>query len=139
MPEQLLILHVEDDLDDAELFQDAFKDNGQPVLFEVLNAGDKVLPWLEKELRLPDIIVMDLNLPKMHGKEVLVRIKANQRFQTIPLIVLTTSSSLDDLEYCQKNGADKFISKPYTVNGFKLMVDSIMSLIDSVKSPNFSG
>jgi len=129
MPDRLYILHVEDDADDAELLQDAFKDNGISVCIEVVTTGDKVMPLLTQGTRLPDVIVMDLNLPKIHGKDVLKALKANEKLKSIPVVILTTSSSADDKAYCIQNGADKFITKPYTAEGFTLTISLITSVV----------
>jgi CheY-like chemotaxis protein len=69
MPAQLFILHIEDDHDDVELLQGSFKDNGYFLYAEVISEGNRVIPWLEQQTAMPDVIVMDLNLPKcMAGK-----------------------------------------------------------------------
>jgi CheY-like chemotaxis protein len=124
-----LILQVEDDADDVELMQDAFKDNGLDFAFEVISVGDRVMPWLEKAGRVPKVILMDLNLPKMHGKEILSILKSHPMFKSIPVVILTTSSSREDKEYCLKNGAVKVITKPSTVEGFRETVFLISEVI----------
>ena len=133
MPALIIILHVEDDSDDVELLQEAFDNNDLSVSIEVLKQGDVVLPWLESGKMLPNVIVMDLNLPKLHGREILGRIKSHPKFKSIPLVVLTTSSSQTDLDYCLKLGADEFITKPSTVEGFNRTVAIIMDVVQKSK------
>jgi CheY-like chemotaxis protein len=111
------ILLVEDDPDDVELLLEAFHDNNVVFNLEVVKEGNKVLPYLDLCKIFPDIIILDLNLPKMHGKEVLQRIKES-RFAEIPVVILTTSSAKEDMDFCLNAGADRFISKPSTVKGF---------------------
>ncbi len=95
---------------------------------DVVSTGDKVISWLEKCGSLPNIIVLDLNLPKMHGRDVLKLLKGHHSFKTIPVMVLTTSSSTDDIEFCLNAGAEKYLSKPSTIEGFKVITDTITSL-----------
>jgi DNA-binding response OmpR family regulator len=128
MPEILKILLIEDDLDDIEFLKVALADNSVAFTMETLMRGDLIISWLEDTRTLPDLIIMDLNLPKLHGKEVLCKIKEKERFKHIPLMVLTTSSSLEDKEYCLKNGADRFMTKPSDTPGFKELAESIAEL-----------
>ena len=128
MPIPLFILQVEDDHDDVELLQDAFKENGVLFTVEVIKQGDKVLPWFEQATRLPDVVVMDLNLPKMHGKEILGKLKDNEKLKSIPVVILTTSSSKAEMTFCLENGADEFITKPSSVEGFRQAVNIILSV-----------
>jgi CheY-like chemotaxis protein len=120
----LNILLVEDDPDDVELLLEALHDNDVEFVLEAIKEGDKVLPYLEMCNNFPDIIILDLNLPKMHGREVLISLKAS-RFNHIPVVILTTSSSKEDMDFCIKSGADKFLSKPATVDGFNQTVMAI--------------
>ncbi len=123
----LNILLVEDDPDDVELLLEALHDNGVEFSMEAIKESDKVLSYLEACNNFPDIIVLDLNLPKMHGREVLLSLKAS-RFSHIPVVILTTSSSKEDMEFCLKSGADKFLSKPATVDGFNQTVVAITQI-----------
>ena len=121
------ILHVEDDPDDVELLQSAFEDIANLPDVKVIREGHKVLPWLEQQSVLPDVIVMDLNLPKMHGKEILAAIKANDHLRDLPVVILTTSSSKEDKNYCLNHGVSTYITKPATVQGFKDAVKMILA------------
>ncbi|HEY9047261.1 MAG TPA: response regulator [Ohtaekwangia sp.] len=121
------ILLVEDDPDDVELLLEALHDNNIEFMMESIKEGDKVLSYLELCKNLPDIIILDLNLPKMHGREVLISLKGS-RFSVIPVVILTTSSSREDIDFCLKSGADTFISKPSTVEGFNKTVMTIAAI-----------
>jgi CheY-like chemotaxis protein len=121
------ILLIEDDSDDIELLKDAFVQNGITCNIDVVTEGDKAIPWLEAHT-LPDVIVMDFNLPKLHGREILLQVKRSPNFNEIPLMVLTTSASADDMRYAFSMGADKFITKPNTMQGFATTVEAIVSL-----------
>jgi CheY-like chemotaxis protein len=131
MSANIIILLIEDDQDDIELLQGAFSDLGINADFDILMQGHKIISWMESS-RLPDVIVMDLNLPMMHGREVICRIKENQRFSNIPVMVLTTSSQEKDRSYCLEKGADKFVSKPSTNEGFVELVNTIVALAKGI-------
>ena len=103
---------VEDDPDDVNLLESALRDNQVTFQNTVIPQGDKVLPWLHMCKNLPNAIILDLNLPKMHGKEVLAQIKKSELFKQVPIVILTTSSAKNDKDFCLKEGADKYLSKP---------------------------
>lgn len=124
----LNILLVEDDQDDVELMQDALEDNGVNFTMEVVTQGDKVIPFLKACKNFPNVILLDLNLPKMHGREVLSRIKLSEEFKHIPVAILTTSSSKSEKEFCLSAGATNFLTKPSTVEGFNKTIQSIVEI-----------
>jgi DNA-binding response OmpR family regulator len=124
----LKILLIEDDADDIELLKEAFEQNGIRCDIDVVMEGDKAIPWLQNIDELPHVIVMDFNLPKLHGREILSQIRESETFNAIPLMVLTTSASQDDIRYAFSMGADKFITKPNTMQGFNTTVEAIVSL-----------
>jgi DNA-binding response OmpR family regulator len=128
---KIRMLLVEDDSDDVQLLQEAMRENNVDFEMKVIMEGDKVMPYLNTAENLPDIIVMDFNLPKIHGKEVLVSIRATAAFSSIPLIVLTTSASPHDIQFAQQNGADKFITKPSTIHGFNSAVQTIVAMTET--------
>jgi CheY-like chemotaxis protein len=124
----LNILLVEDDQDDVELMQDALRDKGIHFQMDVIKQGDKVLPFLKSCKRFPNIILLDLNLPKMHGREVLSRIKLSDDLRHIPIAILTTSSSQAEKEFCLSAGASYFLTKPSTVDGFNKTIELIKKI-----------
>jgi DNA-binding response OmpR family regulator len=126
MKKALKILLIEDDIDDVDLLKDALSENDVDHSMEVIMEGDKVFPYLQTVTTLPEIIVMDLNLPKTDGKEILQEIKSSLSLTQIPIVVLTTSSSKEDIEYCNKMGIDKFITKPATIDGWNALIHSIL-------------
>jgi CheY-like chemotaxis protein len=126
---KLKILLIEDDADDIELLREAFNTNEIDYHIDIVTEGDKAIPFLETAHHLPDVIVMDLNLPKMHGKEILTHIKSMDILSHIPIAVLTTSSSQDDINFAYSMGAKKYLTKPNTTDGFKKTVQSIINLV----------
>ncbi len=129
MKNSLNILLIEDDIDDVDLLKEALNDNKVPYQMEVIMEGDKVYNYLEAVETLPGIIVMDLNLPKIGGKEILSEIKSSFSFTKIPIIVLTTSSAKEDIEYCNILGISKYITKPASIEGWNATINSIINVV----------
>jgi CheY-like chemotaxis protein len=125
---QISILLVEDDPDDIELMHVALKNLNIQYSLEALNQGDKVMPYLEVCKKFPNVIVLDLNLPKLHGREILQFIKRSEKFKNIPVAVLTTASSQKEKEFCISAGANVFLTKPSTVDGFNKTIYAIMNI-----------
>jgi CheY-like chemotaxis protein len=126
MSKALNILLVEDDPDDIELMEDALKGSEVIYKLETVKQGDQVLPHLEQTQYKPDVIVLDLNLPRIHGREVLKSLKDSLRLKNIPVVILTTSSAKKEMEYCMTNGADEYLIKPVTMEGFSKIINSII-------------
>jgi CheY-like chemotaxis protein len=138
MKESLKVLLIEDDMDDVELLKEAFADNKVEYEMEVIMEGDRVKPFLQNAEFIPSIIIMDLNLPKTDGKEILKDIKSTDAFKAIPLIVFSTSSSKEDIEYAYSLGANKFITKPTTIAGWNETIEVIVHLATTYTSTNES-
>jgi CheY-like chemotaxis protein len=119
------ILLIEDDPDDVDFFNMAINNFNLPVSLETISQGDRVLPHLETLNQLPQVIVLDLNLPKLHGKEVLQRIKDHPQFATIPVVILTTSSAEQDREFCLTTGAEHYLIKPVAMNEYESILNTI--------------
>ena len=122
------ILLVEDDLDDVELLQDALTDNGVDYKMDVVYDGSEAIDYISDNAYCPDIIVLDFNLPKVHGRDVILAIKNSTSYKNVPLLILTTSSAKEDMDYAYKNGADKYLIKPNTVKAIKDVCDTILKL-----------
>lgn len=133
MKNDIFILLVEDDPDDVDLMKEALAANKVSYEIETINQGDKVMPYLRVCKKFPSVIVLDLNIPKLHGREVLKQVKTTDNLKHIPVAILTTSSSPAERENCLNMGADIFITKPSSVDGFNQMVASILSV--AVKVP----
>lgn len=115
---KITILLIEDDIDDVELLQEALANNLTDYAMKVIMEGDRVAPYLDNYEVLPDVIVMDLNLPKTDGREIMKYIKASAVFGAIPLVVLSTSSAREDIDYAYNMGAKTFVTKPITMDGW---------------------
>lgn len=128
MEQPLRIFLIEDDMDDIELLQESLKDNNVVYTMNVIREGDRVSSYLRECTVLPHVIVMDFNLPKVHGKDILKTIKSFDGFKEIPLLVLTTSTAKDDIDYSYKMGANKYLTKPNSIKGFNETVAAIVEL-----------
>ena len=126
MQKTLRILLIEDDSDDVELLQDTLQSNNVAYQMDVINDGGAVSGYLRTMTEFPDIIVMDLNLPKVHGKDILKEIKSSEAFNQIPVIVLTTSSSPEDKNQVLQLGATNCLIKPTTTKGLSEIVAEIV-------------
>ena len=122
------ILLIEDDPDDVELLQDALARHGVLYQMEVIKDGNAAIKYFKTSEVYPEIIILDINLPKVHGRDVIVEIKSGSLFQNIPLLILTTSSSKHDMEHSYKYGADKYLLKPVTLEQIKETVEAIVAL-----------
>lgn len=124
------ILMVEDDPGDAELTQELLGEMDNPVNINVVDDGVKAVAYLRHEgeytrATRPDLILLDLNLPRKDGREVLQEIKGDHNLKHIPVIVLTTSDAEDDIMKSYRLGASAFITKPVGLEQFTKIVRSI--------------
>ncbi len=136
MEKTLRILLIEDDADDVELLQDSLENNNIDYRMDVLSDGGAVSGYLKTMTEFPDIIVMDLNLPKVHGKEILKEIKSSMLYNQIPVVVLTTSSSAEDKNQSLSLGASACLIKPTTTKGLSEIVAVI---VDAAKGGSTQG
>ena len=124
------ILMVEDNPFDVILAGEAMNDAGMPVNIENMGDGEKAMAFLKgegahKEAFHPDLILLDLNLPGRDGFEVLAEIKSDPALRHIPVIVLTTSHSEEDVHRAYSLQASCYITKPMGFNEFSKVVKSI--------------
>lgn len=122
------ILLVEDDADDIELLRKALEDNSVQFRMFEITRGDGVAPYLKTCKALPHVIVMDFNMPRVHGRELLRAFKAHKQFSKVPVVVLTTSAATEDIDYAERLGAKGFLTKPTTIEGFNHAVHTIVRL-----------
>jgi chemotaxis family two-component system response regulator Rcp1 len=128
MPREILL--VEDSPGDVRLTQEAFRDANRSIHLHVAADGVEAMAFLRKEgahvnAPRPDIILLDLNLPRMDGREVLARIKEDDNLKTIPTVILTTSDTEADIVKCYQLQANCYLSKPVQLDAFEILVKSI--------------
>ena len=124
------ILLVEDNPGDVRLTIEALKDGKMDNPLDVVKDGVEALAYLRQEgpyagKPLPDLILLDLNLPRMDGREVLGAIKANERLRLIPVVILTTSKAEQDIVKSYHLHANCFITKPVDFEKFAEVVKAI--------------
>jgi CheY-like chemotaxis protein len=111
------VLLVEDSPGDVRLTQEAFRDSNTLHRLHVVTDGAEAMAFLKREgmnarAPRPDLILLDLNLPKMDGREVLAHIKADDGLKTIPTVILTTSEASADIAKSYQLQANCYLSKP---------------------------
>lgn len=124
------ILLIEDNLGDVLLTKEAFRAAHFKYNLHIAKDGEEALQMLEKQGRFdnhpkPDLILLDLNLPKVDGREVLEKIKSNMILKDIPVIVLSGSEAESDITKCYDLHANSYIVKPENFDDFVEIVESI--------------
>ena len=134
------VLLVEDNPGDVRLIQEVFKETKIKNLLHVARDGEEAMQMLHMEdenlTRLPDLILLDLNLPKKDGRDVLKEIKKDDSLKCIPVVVLTSSIRDEDLIETYKNNANCYIAKPGDLNQLIKVVENIGEFwLDIVRLP----
>lgn len=136
------VLLVEDSPGDVRLTREALRDANVDIQLHVASDGVEALAFLRREdahagAPRPDLILLDLNLPRMDGREVLAWIKADPDLKTIPTIILTTSEAEDDIVTSYQLQANSYLSKPVQLDRFETLVKSINDFwLTKAKLPN---
>ncbi|CAG1020513.1 Response regulator rcp1 [Patescibacteria group bacterium] len=124
------ILLLEDEAADAYLIKMAFKEHNVSARLHHVLDGREGLNFLKqlddyKNAPCPDLIFLDLNMPRMNGYEFLTAIKNDERFKNIPVIVLTTSDVETDVQYSYQLGAASYITKPTGIDQFMTVIHKV--------------
>ncbi|MDX3103319.1 response regulator [Nonomuraea angiospora] len=124
------VLLVEDDQGDVLLTKEAFDFNKVRNRLNVVNDGEQAMAYLRNEdgytdAPRPDLILLDLNLPRMSGMEVLAEVKADAVLRTIPVVILTTSEAEEDILHSYRLHANAYVSKPVDFEQFIRVVRQI--------------
>lgn len=131
MERHKLVVMADDDAEDCMLAEFALNQTLPGALFCSVEDGEELMAWLEERVRngpLPDLILLDLNMPRVDGRQALVRIKSDPAFQHIPIVVLTTSGEKKDLELSVMAGADKFFTKPALMDEWTKIMKSLAAI-----------
>jgi len=129
--EEIFILIAEDDTDDRFLLRSAFKENGYNDTLHFVENGVELLDYLQStatpgsEVKTPRFILLDLNMPKKDGREVLKEIKQNPAFKNIPVIIFSTTNNEQEMRRCYELGANSYITKP---NSFESLIKTVAAL-----------
>jgi chemotaxis family two-component system response regulator Rcp1 len=124
------VLLVEDNPGDVRLTREAFREANASIRLHVASDGVEAMAFVRQEgsyaeAPRPDLILLDLNLPKMDGREVLAQIKRDDHLKTIPTIILTTSGAQADILRSYQLHANAYVSKPLQLDAFQSLVSSI--------------
>ena len=124
------ILIVDDDPADAEIIQELLEECATPVEIHVVHDGIDALEYLHScatvsASGLPDLILLDLNMPRKDGREVLQESRATEQLLHLPVIILTTSQEEDEIEQAYRLGANCYVSKPAAMADFERLVNAI--------------
>lgn len=130
-----VILLVEDDAGDQELFRRALAGSEIENVLHIVKDGEEALSYLYRkehhgkvqESAMPDLILLDLNLPRLGGKQFLAKIKADTKLRRIPVVVLTTSKLDKDIARSYDAGANSYIVKPVTIDNIARLVDVLLT------------
>ena len=139
MPTEVLL--VEDSPGDVRLTREAFRDASTAINLSVASDGVEAIAFLRKEgehaeAPRPDLILLDLNLPKMDGRAVLAFIKADAKLRTIPTVILTTSEAQEDIAKSYQLQVNCYLSKPAQWDAFAGLVRNIIDFwLTKVKLP----
>lgn len=121
----ITVLIIDDDDDDRFFMQQAFLTDSPHTRVHLAASGQQALDLLNSTRYLPDVILLDLNMPIMDGFEVLGHLQQSARCQSIPVVMLTTSDADEDQQRARRLGATEFITKPTTYRGLGAVAQRI--------------
>lgn len=132
MNKRIRVLLVEDSRADARLVVEVFKEEQINVDIDVVRDGEEAMAYLYRQTQyvgapVPDLIILDLNMPKKDGREVLAEIKSDSALSAIPVVILTTSQSEEDILKSYKLHASCFVTKPLELEKFVAIIRSLDS------------
>lgn len=122
------VLLAEDNDDDVEIVRNAFEQGKVINILNVVSNGEEVLTYLRKEgkytqVETPGLILLDINMPKKNGFQVLEELKKDQQLKHIPIIMLTTSSREEDIIKSYREGACTYVTKPVSFKSFNKVIE----------------
>jgi CheY-like chemotaxis protein len=123
------ILYADDDLDDKTWVIEANSILNYSLDIDFVENGREVFEWLQQCENLPSLIVLDLNMPELDGRQTLQRLKASQQYKSIPVIIVTTSSNKVDIEICKRLGAALYLVKPDKHSDWQKIIKQLLSHI----------
>jgi CheY-like chemotaxis protein len=121
-----LVLYADDDADDRMLLSDTFQQVAPDYILETVPDGTAAMDYLKSNTRQPCLLILDLNMPGMNGWEVMKKLKTDQNFQSLPIVVFTTSSNPADKQECARYGIE-MITKPINTVDFEQTANRLLS------------
>ena len=128
---------ADDDADDIDFFKEALDRIIPDCTLHVFNDGQDIVDQLLNTTELPDLVILDINMPRLNGLEALVKIKNVKPLSTIPIAVLSTSCSKSSILTARNNGANLFIAKPYEFHEWVRKVELILKSVWLQKEYSF--
>ncbi len=120
---------ADDDIDDCFLFEDALSEVSTHTKLTTANDGIELMNILEKTVPpQPDVIFLDLNMPRKNGFECLIELKSINRFKDIPVVIFSTSSETGFIDKVYENGADYYLCKPGSFQHLKSAISKVLSI-----------
>ena len=121
---------VEDDAEDIFLTKDALEKSKLSITLDIVRNGEDAMQYLHKEgpfakTVMPDLIILDLNLPKKNGWDVLKEVRNDKRLKSLPITILTTSNQDPDIQCAYDMGANSYVTKPVSITEFHRVVHTI--------------
>jgi CheY-like chemotaxis protein len=124
----LNVLLADDDPDDRMLFEDAVSGIDAQVTLNTVKDGEELIEFLSTTVLLPDMLFLDLNMPRKNGFECLAEIRANRNMQDVFISIYSTTASEKEIEETFRNGANMFINKPNTFSELKTMLSKMFTI-----------
>lgn len=132
--QKFFILIAEDDADDRFLLQTAFEENGFTDTLEFVENGIELIEYLNRillkktlDVQFPGFILLDLNMPRKDGREVLKEIKQHPELKRIPVIIFTTTKNENEIRRCYELGANTYVVKPVSFDALVRVINEIRS------------
>lgn len=119
---------VDDDTDDQEIFAAALNELDDSINCVAVDNCEDAIQMLKKTDELPDFIFLDLNMPRINGRQCLVEVRKLARLKHVPVIIYSTSSSKKDIDETAQLGADMFLTKPSKFNDLCNALNNVISL-----------
>ncbi len=127
--DQIHILLADDDDDDCSLFKDAFEEIKIKTMVEVVNDGVELMDYLDrKDIILPHVLFLDLNMPRKNGLDCLKEIKGMDHLKNMAVVIYSTSASEEDIEETFVKGANVYIKKPSDFGALKKILKEVITI-----------
>lgn len=126
------VLLADDDIDDCMLFQDALAELSIDTAFSTVNDGEQLMRRLADK-GLPDLIFLDLNMPRKNGFECLTELMANEDTRNVPVVIFSTSFNPDVVKLLHSNGAHYYIRKPEAFESLKRVIEKVLRSVNELE------
>lgn len=125
----LNLVLADDDTDDCIFFKEALEELPIPAKLTIVNDGVQLMQMLSQKEMMPDVLYLDLNMPRKNGFDCLAQIKMDEKLKQIPVIMVSTSFDKEVISLLQENGAHYYIRKPAAFSNLKVLIQKSLELI----------